>query len=728
LIADDHPIVRVGLLDVLSSQPDFEVVGEAVTGVEAVRLTDQLHPHVVLMDLRMPEMDGVTATAQIKAKHPNTYILIVTTQDGDAEILSAIKSGATGYLLKDAPREELFEAIRATAQGKSLLAPAIADRLMERIRSPAEEAPNSREAEEAPSSREAEGHMLEAEGAGKKDIASREQVSGPPAGTVTFLFTDIEGSTAMWERDPSRMQAALVRHDEILRSSIKASEGYVFKTVGDAFCAAFATARQALEATLAAQRALFAEEWDENTTVRVRMALHTGATEERDGDYFGPPVNRVARLLSAGHGGQVLLSAVTYGLVRDNLGFLEPGAELRDLGEHRLRDLRYSERIFQLAVPGLPSEFPSLETLDTRSNKRYSLAKLLGSGETAEVYLAHDRELDRDVAFKVLKSQYASAEQFVERFKRESQSAASLPHPNIVQVYDRGETEDGAYYMVMECVPGDTLKERITKEGPLPAPTAAALSLQIARALDVAHRHGVIHRDIKPQNILLTESGEAKVTDFGIARAASSSTITRSGLVMGAVHYISPEQALGQPASPQSDLYSLGVVLYEMLTGKVPHDAESPVRVAMGHIKGHLRPPKEVNRDVPEELNAVTVRLLARDPEERYQSAAELIRDLEQLQKGKKFPTFLPTQQPQRASPPSTTPASPFTGSSPRGQPRSQEWKPRAAPPGPPPVYPANARIYGARRRRVLPWVLVAAGVVTLLGIGIVVWLLVPYL
>jgi serine/threonine protein kinase len=280
---------------------------------------------------------------------------------------------------------------------------------------------------------------------------------------------------------------------------------------------------------------------------------------------------------------------------------------------------------------------------------------------------------------------------------------------------------------VMECVPGDTLKERITKEGPLPAPTAAALTLQIARALEVAHRHGVIHRDIKPQNILLTESGDAKVTDFGIARAASSSTMTRSGFVLGAVHYLSPEQALGQPASPQSDLYSLGVILYEMLTGKVPHDAGSPVRVAMGHIKGHLRPPKEVNRDVPEELNAVTVRLLARDPEERYQSAAALVKDLERLQEGKKFPTHLPTQQPQRRSPPPTIPASPFTGSRSNDQPRSQEWKPRATP-GPTPVYPANARNYGARHRRVLPWVLVAVGVVTLLGIGIVVWLFVSYL
>jgi class 3 adenylate cyclase len=153
-------------------------------------------------------------------------------------------------------------------------------------------------------------------------------VANPPSGTVTFLFTDIESSTSMWEKDPLQMQAALVRHDEILSNNIEANGGYVFKTVGDAFCAAFVTAREALEATLATQRALFAEKWNEHTRVRVRMALHTGVAEEREGDYFGPPVNRVARLLSAGHGGQVLLSGVTYGLVRDDLSLLEPGRRL----------------------------------------------------------------------------------------------------------------------------------------------------------------------------------------------------------------------------------------------------------------------------------------------------------------------------------------------------------------------------------------------------------------
>ncbi len=443
----------------------------------------------------------------------------------------------------------------------------------------------------------------------------------------------------MWEKNPLQMQHALACHDEILRRSVEDHGGYVFKTVGDAFCAAFDTPRQALETTLAAQRALFAQEWGPETTVRVRMALHTGMAEERDGDYFGQPVNRVARIESAGHGGQVLLSAVTYGLVRDALSHLEPGAELTDMGEHRLKDLTHAERIYQLTVPDLPSDFAELKTLDTRSDERYALKELLGSGGMAEVYLAHDEELDRDVAFKVPKNQHVDDEQFVERFKREARNAASLSHTNIAAVYDRGKTNDGAYYIVMECILGGNLKERIQKEGPLPAPEAVSLTLQVARALRVAHEQGMVHRDIKPQNVLLTESGEAKVADFGIARAASSSTITKTGFVMGTAHYISPEQVLGQPATPKSDFYSLGVVLYEMLTGELPHDAETPMGIAMEHVNGRLRSPGEVNPEVPEEVNAVAVRLLARDPEERYQSTAELIEDLERIQRGYEEPS-----------------------------------------------------------------------------------------
>src|SRR5215212_9857814 len=242
----------------------------------------------------------------------------------------------------------------------------------------------------------------------------------------------------------------------------------------------------------------------------------------------------------------------------------------------------------------------------------------------AEVYLAHDDVLDRDIALKVMSGRYADDDEFVERFKREAQSAAALSHPNIVSIYDRGEAETGTYYIAMEYLPGGTLKDRLLQRSPLAPRTAAAVALQIAEALHAAHRAGVVHRDIKPHNVLVTASGDVKVGDFGIARAASSSTMTRTGSILGTAHYISPEQAMGDSAGPRSDLYSLGVVLYEMLTDHLPYDAETPIAIAMKHVNGRLVPPRELNPKIPEGINAITVKLLAKNPNERYADAAEL--------------------------------------------------------------------------------------------------------
>ncbi len=209
----------------------------------------------------------------------------------------------------------------------------------------------------------------------------------------------------------------------------------------------------------------------------------------------------------------------------------------------------------------------------------------------AKVFLARDRVLGRDVALKVLREQYAKDAEFVERFRREATSVASLNHPNVVQVYDQGRSGDGRYYIAMEYVPGGTLKDRIDGEVTLDPGESARLASQVAGALQAAHGRGIVHRDVKPQNVLLTAGGEAKVADFGIARAASASAISRTSLVLGTARYMSPEQAMGEAVAPASDLYSLGVVLYEMLTGGVPFGAASPVAIALKHVAEPPRPP-----------------------------------------------------------------------------------------------------------------------------------------
>ena len=273
-------------------------------------------------------------------------------------------------------------------------------------------------------------------------------------------------------------------------------------------------------------------------------------------------------------------------------------------------------------------------TTGTLIDDRYELLQLLGSGGMAQVYRAHDEFLGRDVALKILREQYSENERFVERFRREAQSAASLSHPNIVQIYDRGCSESDRYYMVMEHVPGGTLKEHLQSRGPLAPDLAAGVITQIARALGVAHRRGIVHRDVKPHNMLITKKGDVKVADFGIARAASATTTSQTSQILGTVNYMSPEQAMGEPATPANDLYSVGVVFYEMLTGKVPFEAGSPAAISMKHVNEPPRTPKELNPDVPEGMNALVMKLLSKKAEARHADAGELVEDLERLRSG----------------------------------------------------------------------------------------------
>ena len=265
---------------------------------------------------------------------------------------------------------------------------------------------------------------------------------------------------------------------------------------------------------------------------------------------------------------------------------------------------------------------------------RYELLTLAGSGGMAEVYLARDVVLDREVALKLLKTRYSQDEEFVERFRREAKSAASLASPYVVPIFDRGETDDGTYYIAMEYLPGGTLKDRIRTAGVLTPRVAIEVGLQAAQALKIAHEKGIVHRDVKPDNILFAEAGHAKVVDFGIARAAEATTISHVGDILGSVKYMSPEQAQGERVGSESDLYSLGAVLYEMLTGRVPFEIKTPADLPTAHAGGPPRRPRELNPDIPEGLDAIVIKLLSMDPADRYGSAAELAEDLRRARDG----------------------------------------------------------------------------------------------
>src|ERR671910_1201849 len=258
---------------------------------------------------------------------------------------------------------------------------------------------------------------------------------------------------------------------------------------------------------------------------------------------------------------------------------------------------------------------------DTMIDGRYRVLNRLGSGGMADVYEAEDTQLGRRVALKLLYRRFAEDAEFVERFRREASSAAGLSHPNVVQVFDRGEW-NGTYYIAMELLQGRNLKEVVRDHGALDPALAVDIVLQILKAARFAHRRGVVHRDIKPHNVMVDEEGRAKVTDFGIARAGASD-MTETGSIMGTAQYLSPEQAQGQPVSARSDLYSSGVMLYELLTGKVPFDAESPVTIALKHVSEAPVPPSQLNPAVSPALDAVVLRALEKDPALRFADADE---------------------------------------------------------------------------------------------------------
>jgi len=259
---------------------------------------------------------------------------------------------------------------------------------------------------------------------------------------------------------------------------------------------------------------------------------------------------------------------------------------------------------------------------------RYEVLEKLGGGGMAIVYKGRDTYLNREVTIKVMRPEFTSDEDFVQRFRREAQAVARLSHANIVNIHDVGQ-EDGTHYLVLEYVRGDNLKNIIKQKGRLEPEDAVNIAVQVCEALEHAHNNNIVHRDIKPHNILITADGKAKLTDFGIAMETTAGTITRTDTIMGSVHYLSPEQARGETATARSDIYAVGILLYEMLTGKQPYSGDSPIAIALKHIQETPLPVNEVNPDVPAELAEVVGRAMEKKPELRYKSARELARRLE---------------------------------------------------------------------------------------------------
>jgi beta-lactam-binding protein with PASTA domain/tRNA A-37 threonylcarbamoyl transferase component Bud32 len=354
--------------------------------------------------------------------------------------------------------------------------------------------------------------------------------------------------------------------------------------------------------------------------------------------------------------------------------------------------------------------------INTLFDRRYRILRKLGSGGMANVYLAEDEELGRRVAIKIMNERYASDELFNERFRREAKSAAALSHPNIVSIYDRGDS-NGIPYIAMEVIEGRSLKELILTRGSLSVTQAIHYARQILDALRFAHRHGIIHRDIKPHNILLdSDENRVKVTDFGIARAGFSQ-MTEVGSIMGTAQYLSPEQARGVPVTGASDLYSVGIVLYEMLTGEVPFSGDSPIEVAMKHLNETPRPPSELNHDIPPALDQIILRALAKDPHDRYQSAEAFSEDLERVEAG--IP-LLPETSAAATALLTGVPATAATqilapDAATRALPPTAPTTPRR-PPTYPPAY--GYREPPPKRRRLVPWLVVLALLVAAAAAG----------
>ncbi len=338
-------------------------------------------------------------------------------------------------------------------------------------------------------------------------------------------------------------------------------------------------------------------------------------------------------------------------------------------------------------------------------DNRYRIERRIGTGGMADVFLARDESLGRRVAIKILAERYAQDEAFVERFRREATAAAGLSHPNIVSVYDRGQAA-GTSYIAMEYLNGPTLKDEITSRAPLPEAEVVNWAVQALDALEFAHRQGVVHRDIKPHNMILTDEGRLKVTDFGIARAANVVQMTEVGSIVGTAQYLSPEQARGLDVGPQSDLYSMGIVLYEMLTGELPFTGDSAVEIAMKQVSDPPPSIRKQNRLVSEGLEQVVMRALSKDPALRHHSARQMADELRRVSRGGAVSSD--TQMATRVLTGGAAAAAAYTGAQTSVLPPGGTQPPPEKPPGP--------------RRSALPWLLVLILLLASAAVGYVVY------
>jgi eukaryotic-like serine/threonine-protein kinase len=339
--------------------------------------------------------------------------------------------------------------------------------------------------------------------------------------------------------------------------------------------------------------------------------------------------------------------------------------------------------------------------INTLFDGRYRVMRKLGAGGMADVYLAEDEELGRRVAIKILNDRHANDDQFVERFRREAKNAAGLSHPNIVSIYDRGEAE-GTYYIAMEFLDGRSLKELLVARGPMPIADAIVYARQILNALRFAHKKGVVHRDIKPHNAMIDGDGRLKVTDFGIARAGASQ-MTEAGAIVGTAQYLSPEQARGAAVDQRSDLYSMGIVLYEMLTGRLPFTGDTPVEIAMRHLSDPPRPPSTIRPEIPPDLDMIVLRALAKNPDDRFQTAEEMDAELARVEDGGSVTAITADAATAVLSGTSLAASAPTAIAAPRRAERRPGYRYQEPPP---------------RRRPIWPWLLAILGLAAALLAG----------